>query len=297
MQNKGDAKWAKQIISMPCYCGHDCARCNTYIATQRNDDKLRKQSQRFYKETFGLDIALEEFNCEGGRSDNRFGLCRDCPFVKCCKEHHAASCGECPEYPCKEIFDYQIKYVNKSNQKERGREMKLIKLWEADLDRTYALQNSFPKEKNGFINEACGLSREEFKEYVQRREANSRGLQLPDGFVPSTVYILENEDGEYVGIFNFRHCLNDFLRNGPGHIGYGIGPKYRGRGYATEGLRLMLQIAEKEISEDEIFLSVHKDNPASLKVQLKNGAYIHGETETEYLTRIPRSGEHRSMGT
>ncbi|HIY59900.1 MAG TPA: GNAT family N-acetyltransferase [Candidatus Eisenbergiella pullistercoris] len=175
--------------------------------------------------------------------------------------------------------------------------MKLIKLWEADLDRTYALQNSFPKEKNGFINEACGLSREEFKEYVQRREANSRGLQLPDGFVPSTVYILENEDGEYVGIFNFRHCLNDFLRNGPGHIGYGIGPKYRGRGYATEGLRLMLQIAEKEISEDEIFLSVHKDNPASLKVQLKNGAYIHGETETEYLTRIPRSREHRSMGT
>ena len=175
--------------------------------------------------------------------------------------------------------------------------MKLIKLWEADLDRTYALQNSFPKEKNGFINEACGLSREEFKEYVQRREANSRGLQLPGGFVSSTVYILENEDGEYVGIFNFRHCLNDFLRNGPGHIGYGIGPKYRGRGYATEGLRLMLQIAEKEISEDEIFLSVHKDNPASLKVQLKNGAYIHGETETEYLTRIPRSGEHRSMGT
>lgn len=118
MQNKGDAKWAKQIISMPCYCGHDCARCNTYIATQRNDDKLRKQSQRFYKETFGLDIALEEFNCEGGRSDNRFGLCRDCPFVKCCKEHHAASCSECPEYPCKEILDYQIKYVNKSNQLE-----------------------------------------------------------------------------------------------------------------------------------------------------------------------------------
>ena len=78
--------------------------------------------------------------------------------------------------------------------------------------------------------------------------------------MPDTVYILENEDGEYVGIFNFRHCLNDFLRNGPGHIGYGIGPKY------------------------------HKDNPASLRVQMKNGAYIHGETEQEYLTRIPRSG-------
>ena len=168
--------------------------------------------------------------------------------------------------------------------------MKLIKLWEADPDKAYALQNSFPKEENGFVNAAYGLSREEFEKYVQRREANSRGQQLPEGYVPDTVYILENEDGEYVGIFNFRHCLNDFLRNGPGHIGYGIGPEYRGRGYATEGLWLMLQIAESKIPEDEIFLSVHKDNPASLRVQMKNGAYIHGETEQEYLTRIPRSG-------
>ena len=164
-------------------------------------------------------------------------------------------------------------------------EMKLIKLWEADLDKAYALQNSLPKEENGFINAAYGLSQKEFEESVQRREANSRGQQLPEGYVPDTVYILENGDGEYVGIFNFRHCPNDFLRNGPGHIGYGIGPKYRGRGYATEGLRLMLQIAESKIPEDEIFLSVHKDNPASLKVQMKNGAYIQGETEQEYLTR------------
>ena len=37
------------------------------------------------------------------------------------------------------------------------------------------------------------------------------------------------------------------------------------------------KIAEKVVPEDEIFLSVHKDNPASLRVQMKNGAYIHGE--------------------
>ena len=33
-------------------------------------------------------------------------------------------------------------------------------------------------------------------------------------------------------------------------------------------------------------MSVNKDNPASLKVQIKNGAYIHHENETEYFTRI-----------
>ncbi|HJA93556.1 MAG TPA: DUF3795 domain-containing protein [Candidatus Eisenbergiella merdipullorum] len=72
---------------------------------------VRKQPPKFYKEIFGLDIPLEKFHCEGGRSDSRFELCGDCPFVKCCKEHHVFSCGECPEYPCKEISDYQIKYL------------------------------------------------------------------------------------------------------------------------------------------------------------------------------------------
>ena len=99
-----------------CYCGHDCARCITYIATQRNDDNLRRQSQSFYKERFGLDIPLEKFNCEGGRSPNVFELCKECPFVKCCKQHNVDSCSKCPEYPCKEISAYKAKYVNKVNQ-------------------------------------------------------------------------------------------------------------------------------------------------------------------------------------
>ena len=99
-----------------CYCGHDCARCITYIATQKDDDNLRRQSQNFYKERFGLDIPLEKFNCEGGRSKNVFELCKGCPFVKCCKERSVDFCSKCPEYPCKEISDYQAKHVNKCNQ-------------------------------------------------------------------------------------------------------------------------------------------------------------------------------------
>jgi len=99
-----------------CYCGHDCARCITYMATLRNDDNLRRQSQSFYKEQFGLDIPFEKINCEGGRSQNVFELCKGCPFVKCCKERSVDSCSKCPEYPCKEISDYQAKYVNKCNQ-------------------------------------------------------------------------------------------------------------------------------------------------------------------------------------
>lgn len=42
------------------------------------------------------------------------------------------------------------------------------------------------------------------------------------------------------------------------------------------------------LTEDEIYLSVHKENIASLKAQLKNGAYIHHEDEKEYYTRIKK---------
>lgn len=107
-----------KLFGLPCYCGHDCSKCITYIATQTNDDDLRRQSQNFYKESFGLDIPLEKFYCDGGRSKNVFELCKECPFKKCCIERGIDSCSKCSEYPCPEVSDYQQRYVNKCNQLE-----------------------------------------------------------------------------------------------------------------------------------------------------------------------------------
>lgn len=89
-----------------------------------------------------------------------------------------------------------------------------------------------------------------------------------------------------MGIFNLRHRLNDRLREGAGHIGYGIAPEYRGRGYATAGLRMILVTALAEYGIKEAYLSVNKDNPASLAVQRHLGARIDHDNDTEYFTRI-----------
>ncbi len=99
-----------------CYCGHDCSKCVTYIATQTDDDTLRKQSQKFYKELIGRDIPLEQFNCQGGRSNDIFEPCLECPFRKCCMKRNYTSCEECPGYPCRMLADYRARHVNKSNQ-------------------------------------------------------------------------------------------------------------------------------------------------------------------------------------
>ena len=55
----------------------------------------------------------------------------------------------------------------------------------------------------------------------------------------------------------------------------------------------MISIAKDIIEEDEIYLSVRKSNGASLKVQLKNGAYIHHEDDKEYYTRIKIGKEEK----
>lgn len=157
--------------------------------------------------------------------------------------------------------------------------------WE-DIEQEYVFTTEQPEDENGFTNKYEGVSREEFEKVVLPRLINnSKGIDLPEGHVPGTEYFLW-DDGEIVGLFRIRHELNDFLREGAGHIGYGIKKEYRGKGYATKGLALTIEKAKEIIKEDEIYMSVHKDNPASLQVQLKNGAYIHHEDDKEYYTRI-----------
>lgn len=157
-----------------------------------------------------------------------------------------------------------------------------------DAEKEFEFIANTPKEEQGFTNPHFGCSREEFEHkilpgYIQA----SKGIDLPEGWVPKTEFFLW-DDNQIVGLFRIRHCLNASLANGAGHIGYCIGKKFRQKGYASAGLELTIKKAWEIIPEDEIYLSVQKDNPASLKVQLKNGAYIHHEDDTEYYTRIKR---------
>ena len=155
-----------------------------------------------------------------------------------------------------------------------------------DIDEEYKAIKLMPENENGFENKYYNVTKEEFKNQVIPQLLNdSNGINLPDGYVPQTYFFLWN-DNVIVGLFKIRHCLTESLRNGSGHIGYGILPDYRGEGYAKQGLLLAIDKCKGIIKEDEIYLSVRKDNPASLRVQLDCGAYIVKETSDHYLTRI-----------
>lgn len=68
--------------------------------------------------------------------------------------------------------------------------------------------------------------------YLARLELLRTGAGVPDGWVPSTFFAAE-VGGELVGRTCIRHSLNPRLARWGGHIGYGVRPASRRRGYAT----------------------------------------------------------------
>lgn len=155
-----------------------------------------------------------------------------------------------------------------------------------DAEKEYEAITSIPENENGFMNGFYAIAKDDFVNFgLQKMINSSEGRGLKEGHVPQTYFFVWDDD-KIVGLFKIRHYLNDALRCGAGHIGYAILKEYRGAGYATEGLKAATEICKSLIKEDEIYMSSYKSNPASLRVQMKCGAYLSGENDDHYFTRI-----------
>lgn len=149
----------------------------------------------------------------------------------------------------------------------------------------YNLLQEMPKEENGLINKANGLSFEEFQAWLKAKQIESEQEGLIDGWkVPSTTFWLY-VDGVPVGFGNLRHFLTEALSKAGGNIGYGIAPQFRGKGYGNILLKLLLQEARK-IGLEKVLVTIHLDNIPSQKVALANGGVISEKTEERYLIWI-----------
>ena len=166
----------------------------------------------------------------------------------------------------------------------------LKRINQVDIKKEWLFVRDMPADENGLTNTYHDVSWEDFREKaLPEMLAFAEGRNLPAGYVPETFFFLWKED-VIVGQFRIRHYLCDSLRTGAGHIGYFIAKPYRGKGYGTEGLRLTLQEAHRIVPEEEIFLRVKRDNPASLHVMLHNGGRIVSGDDKYFFVRIANSG-------
>lgn len=134
---------------------------------------------------------------------------------------------------------------------------------------------------------------QEFLSSLVDREARGRPITLPDGTVVPRLpgYQRWIWDGEFCGSIGFRwqlgtealppYCL--------GHIGYGVVPWKRRRGYATQALREMLVEARIE-GLRYVDVTTRPDNVASRRVIEANG----GESLEEFITPMEVGG-HREL--
>lgn len=119
-------------------------------------------------------------------------------------------------------------------------------------------------------------SHKDFSDYMQRLHNSSRGVGLPAGFVAWSTFWLTDAKNTLLGCLDIRHQLNEQLLQEGGHIGFGIRPSRRGRGYGATLLRLGLREAQK-IGLQQVLLTCDKTNVGSKKIILANGGAFYEE--------------------
>lgn len=108
--------------------------------------------------------------------------------------------------------------------------------------------------------------------YVGRLERMRHGTDLPPDRVPATFLVAE-VDETIVGRVSVRHELNDFLVNFGGHIGYGVRPAYRRRGYAAAMLRQALIVA-RCVGVGRVLLTCDDGNEISASIIERGGGML-----------------------
>lgn len=146
-------------------------------------------------------------------------------------------------------------------------EIYLRELSLTDGEKELKFLRDFPTEENGFQNpckEEFLSDITSFKKWLENRTNISKGIDLPEGRVPETIYWIMKDDN-IVGIGRLRHYLNEKLLQHGGNIGYGISTLYRGMGIGKKALSLLIE-ESKKYDLDKVLLTVDEGNMASRKI-------------------------------
>lgn len=106
----------------------------------------------------------------------------------------------------------------------------------------------------------------DFQAWYDQVQASSQRETVKAGWVPASQYIcLQRGHQEVLGMLQFRHELNNYLKEIGGHIGYSVHPDYRNQGIAQTMLKEALKICYHQ-GMAKVLVTCHASNKASQKV-------------------------------
>lgn len=148
-----------------------------------------------------------------------------------------------------------------------------LKEWQA-AEEEIIPHASMPKGKN-------------YEEQVENWRKEEQGIGIPEGWVSGSLFFLVNTEEKVLGAVHIRHELTEPLLKRGGHIGYGVRPGERKKGYATEILKLSLNEA-RNLGINEVLITCDDDNPGSYKTIESNGGVRDSEDAEENGVLIRR---------
>jgi len=97
------------------------------------------------------------------------------------------------------------------------------------------------------------------------------------GEIPSHIFFaIRKSDNRLLGTINVRYPYEDYVKV-HGHIGYGIRPSERRKGYAAAMLELALDFCKK-VGLERVLLTCDKSNVGSAKTIMKCGGVLERES-------------------
>lgn len=155
--------------------------------------------------------------------------------------------------------------------------MKLVKLTKNLEKQYYDFLREWKEAGEEIIPYSVSREFSTIEEAIETFENESKGINIGD-FVSSSTYVAYEEDDDcIVGAVHIRHCLNEKLLFDGGHIGDGVRPSRRNKGYATEMIKQALKICREELDLDKVLMCCYKDNIASRKSIINNGGILENE--------------------
>jgi len=140
----------------------------------------------------------------------------------------------------------------------------------------YDFANEWKEHNEEIVPYSSRLLNMNYSEWLETTyKMESKDTCSPD-WVPAHTYFLVLENKRIIGAINIRHCLNDYLLNFGGHIGYGIRPSERKKGYASIMLSLALPISKK-LGISKALITCNKNNLGSAKTIMNNGGILENE--------------------